>query len=433
MLSSARNGRLTRVTVAGYKSLRDQVDVELRPLTLLAGANSSGKSSLIQPVLLLKQTLESGSDPGPLLLNGDNVRFSRVDQMLSQGPRSKKTSLLRFELELGSDQLSLTLEARPERPSSPPLRIKQQIMNGQTLQPSMSQEELQSLFPWSSLDHYRDYFSVEDFVLEVIRERCFLHVHAGEPGARFMARVSNPVERFSEALARVIHVPGLRAAPERNDPLLAVRDRFPGRFEPYAASIVLQWMSEDTPHAETLNRWVSQLGLTGQVDAQRLDDTRVELRVGRTLQASHAKSGDMVSIADVGFGVSQVLPALVALIVASPGQLVYLEQPEVHLHPRAQHHLAAILTETANRGVQVVVETHSSILLTGIQTLVAEQAIDPRMVKLHWFSRNAKGWTQVSTGELSSKGTFGAWPVDFDEVELQAQTRYLDAVERSET
>ena len=80
----------------------------------------------------------------------------------------------------------------------------------------------------------------------------------------------------------------------------------------------------------------------------------------------------MVSIADVGFGVSQVLPVLVALIVAEPGRLVYLEQPELHLHPRAQVALAQVLAAAAKRGVRVVAETHSSLLLLAVQTLVAE-------------------------------------------------------------
>src|SRR6266540_3629050 len=72
------------LSVAGYKSLVDGQRVEIKPLTILAGANSSGKSSLMQPLLLLKQTLEASYDPGPLLLNGPNVKFTLADQLLSR-------------------------------------------------------------------------------------------------------------------------------------------------------------------------------------------------------------------------------------------------------------------------------------------------------------------------------------------------------------
>jgi AAA15 family ATPase/GTPase len=71
---------ITKLSVAGFKSILDEQTIEIRPLTLLAGANNSGKSSMIQPLLLLKQTLEAPYDPGPLLLNGPNVKFTSVGQ-----------------------------------------------------------------------------------------------------------------------------------------------------------------------------------------------------------------------------------------------------------------------------------------------------------------------------------------------------------------
>src|SRR5207237_2648695 len=72
------------ITVSGYKSIRDEQSIEIKPLTILAGSNSSGKSSMMQPLLLLKQTLEASYDPGPLLLNGPNVKFTSADQLLSR-------------------------------------------------------------------------------------------------------------------------------------------------------------------------------------------------------------------------------------------------------------------------------------------------------------------------------------------------------------
>ncbi len=163
-----------------------------------------------------------------------------------------------------------------------------------------------------------------------------------------------------------------------------------------------------------------------------MDDTQVELRVGRL---THGKSGtdrDLVNIADVGFGVSQSLPVLVALIVAEPGQVVYLEQPEMHLHPRAQRRLAHVLADAANRGVIVVAETHGSLLLREVQTLVATGRLPTDKVKLHWFQRQEEGRTVVTSADLDENGAYGDWPEDFDEVELNADQAYLDAVENKE-
>ena len=137
----------------------------------------------------------------------------------------------------------------------------------------------------------------------------------------------------------------------------------------------------------------------------------------------------MVNITDVGLGVSQVLPVLVALIVAEPGQLVYLEQPELHLHPRAQVALARVLADAAKRGVRVVAETHSSLLLLGVQTLVAEGKLSPELVKLHWFTRREDGVTEVKSAEMDEVGAYGNWPEDFDDVDLKAQSRYIKAAQ----
>jgi predicted ATPase len=144
------------------------------------------------------------------------------------------------------------------------------------------------------------------------------------------------------------------------------------------------------------------------------------------------KSDDLVSLADVGFGVSQIIPVLVSLRVAGKGQLVYLEEPEIHLHPRAQVKLAEILADAAKRGVRVVAETHSTLLLTAIQTLVAKGELKPELVKLHWFQRDPKtGVTEVTSTDLNENGAFAQsdWPEDFDDVILKADGAYLDAVE----
>src|SRR5207253_1048201 len=79
---------------------------------------------------------------------------------------------------------------------------------------------------------------------------------------------------------------------------------------------------------------------------------------------------------------------------------------------------------------RVVVETHSSMLLLGVETLVAEGKLAPDKVKLHWFRREKDGRTVVQSGELDEAGRSGDWPEDFDDVTLKAQKRYLDAANK---
>jgi predicted ATPase len=213
-----------------------------------------------------------------------------------------------------------------------------------------------------------------------------------------------------------------------------VEEKYPGVFNDYTAGIIAAWQNrKQNEMIAKLRTDLEFLGLTWKVEARQLDDTSVELLVGRLPHAQQGGARDLVNIADVGFGVSQTLPVVVALLVAAPGQLVYLEQPEIHLHPRAQAAFAKLLRAAVVRGVKVVVETHSALLIRAIQTLVANGNLKNDDVALHWFSRDMiRGWTVVTSATLDRFGSFGDWPEDFDEVTLKADHEYLTAAEAAE-
>src|SRR5271168_4120437 len=94
---------ITRIAVEGFKSIAKRQEIEIAPLTILAGANSSGKSSIMQPLLMLKQTLEATYDPGPLKIDGPNVTFTRTEEFLSQTEGNPQGHL---RLEIASKELS---------------------------------------------------------------------------------------------------------------------------------------------------------------------------------------------------------------------------------------------------------------------------------------------------------------------------------------
>src|SRR5947199_7638151 len=98
---------ITRITIGGFKSISQEQSIEIRPLTVLAGANSSGKSSIMQPLLLLKQTLEASYDPGALRLDGPNVRFTSAEQFLSHVGHGKHTDIFSVGIKAGNE-VSLT-------------------------------------------------------------------------------------------------------------------------------------------------------------------------------------------------------------------------------------------------------------------------------------------------------------------------------------
>lgn len=105
------SGHITQLTISGYKSLRKAQSLAVRPITLLAGANSSGKSSMVQPLLLLKQTLEAPFDPGPLRIDGPNVEFVETTELFSYGSVEPSLKIeLGFRFEKSEPTISLEFQ-----------------------------------------------------------------------------------------------------------------------------------------------------------------------------------------------------------------------------------------------------------------------------------------------------------------------------------
>ena len=399
--AAAKKPSSITLAVRGFKSLRDRVEVELRPLTLLSGRNSSGKSSLMQPLLLLKQTLEAPFDYGPLRLDGPNVHFSEFNQLFWQG-KGTKDRASNFSISIGCESNSELVFSR-----------------GKT---------------GLSLKHMRIHTETGESVTLRTAGRSPGNLASRTGFVRELnVELANMVDVTGEGIAitiveRVVHVPGLRGNPERLYPATAIGERFPGPFPPYTASVIARWMNDGDSRLRAIAEQLRDLGLTWKVEARRLDDTRLELRVARTYEPQRGGAKDLVNVADVGFGVSQVLPVLVALLTAKKGDIVHIEQPEIHLHPAAQARLARPLAAAAKRGVIVVAETHSPLLLRSVQQLVADGTLPARDVAFHWFRRDDAGATKVTTAELHSDGTYGDWPEDFASTEMDVEIQLLAAM-----
>lgn len=419
---------LSEISIEGFKSIRAERKLALSALNIVAGANSSGKSSFMQPLLLLKQTLEAAYDPGPLLLDGPNVKFTELSQIFSKSSAKKQLVIGLSRMDGSKLQLSFDLDGKRQ------LRVKETTL---TDEKGVVQRITENTTPEALFDYlqgsregvqWSKVFKKQ--MLEVIRQRIFLRIAVIFKEGEQSLPLPGPWDDFSDSIGRnIIHVPGLRGNPLRSYPKTAVGSHYPGTLDAYVASIIADWQEKGDERLTQLGSQLQQLGLTWKVVSKKLDDTRVELQVGRLPAAARGGANDLVSIADVGFGVSQVLPVLVALLVARQGQIVYIEQPETHLHPRAQRALAQIFAEAASRLATVVVETHSLLFVRAVQTLVAKKSLDKALVKLHWVTRDSKGDTSVATADLDDAGAYGAWPQDFEATEMEAEQDYLSAAE----
>ncbi len=440
---------ITEINVAGFKSI-EKGSIEIRPLTILAGANSSGKSSIMQPMLLMKQTLDASYDPGPMLLYGPHVQFTEYEQLLPRsGRRNKQEMTVGYEIARGIRLSCMFRFGSGNEDKQRRIRLSNMTISNAAddnrehkIYPRMPVKKIRQIIPEELRENLEEIgkqpSSEAKISWRITTERCFLQIEYSrkDRSGHFRLPIPVPFElvMVMGSIERLVHVPGLRGNPERTYHVASVQgSSFPGTFENYIAGLILQWQLDNNEKLKQVGDNLRFLGLTSQVSAEIKDDVNVELRVGR-LPVTHESGSheDTVSIADVGFGVSQVLPVLVALTVAEPGQMIYIEQPELHLHPRAQVALAKVIADAANRGVRVVIETHSSLLLQGVITQIAEGNLDSEKVILHWFQRDKKGKTRIRSVVPDENGTYGDWPEDFADVELGIQGRYLDALAKRE-
>ena len=416
------------ISVAGFKSIGKEQTIELRPLTILAGANSSGKSSIIQPLLLMKQTLEAQFDPGALRLDGPNVQVTSADQILSRASGELEDG---FRVGLRWSSESITFHFCNEPGAG--FRTDQVVSTSHgrqfVISSTMDSPSIQKLVD-ANLVVADSAFVARSWRIETDR---FFMDPVAQSGTRRLRVETIHTSMVRDFVRNLIHLSGLRAGPERIHNRAAVNGVFPGLFRDYVASVIDEWQEAGrSDKLESVGEQLSQLGLTWKVAARRVSDAGLEIMIGRLPRRRDVGGDDLIHIADAGLGVSQVLPVLVALQAATPGQTVYIEEPESHLHPRAQVKLAKFIGEAAKRGICVVAETHSFLFLRGIQTLIARGKIAPSMVKAHWFQRNPNtGVTRVSSADFDEHGAFGKWPEDFYDVALDAESRYMEAIEDS--
>lgn len=188
-----------------------------------------------------------------------------------------------------------------------------------------------------------------------------------------------------------------------------------GRYAPYW---LVRQADEEVPESRRhpddrrvtvrgqLDAWLTELFPEANVSAEEIEGlalAKTMFRIGR--------SSDWRRPSNVGYGLSYALPILVALICAKPGQLFVVDSPEAHLHPRAQSAMGRLLAFFAAAGVQIVIESHSDHLLSGVRLAVRQAVLQPQDVMVHFFARSsADGRSRIA---IAADGSIDQWPEGF--------------------
>lgn len=362
---------LTRLSLEHFKCF-EVLKLPLRPLTLLSGSNASGKSSVLQALVLLHQTMHEHEWSTRLMLNGANLRLGTVSDIVDKvhGRRSLAVGVededfvVQWTLSGDRDEMSMAIDrvdiAGVAHESFRALRY--------LLPPDVDEVGASLVRRLRDLTYItaervgpREVYSLED---------------------RQAARVVGPRGEHAVSLlhwGRDTHVLDALMLSDVVPTLLRqvearMRTLFPG------CGLVI----EQVPHANAVT-----LGLS----------TSAEAGFHRPIH--------------VGFGLTQVLPIVVAAMSAKKADILLIENPEVHLHPAGQALMGHFLTEVAAAGIQVIVETHSDHVLNGVRRAVKASLLDHEDVAIHFFRARGTDSAQVVSPLLDRLGNIDTWPEGF--------------------
>ena len=348
----------------------DSLYLSCAPLTLLCGLNGMGKSSVFHALLVLRQSYSARElDARRLMLSGELTELGTGQDVLFEGAESDVVEFefhrsdiaticrLSFDYSRTSDQLVLKSDARGDRTSG-----------------AVLPNEWRHGPPFGG---------------------DLLYVSAERIGPRKIYDRSETLARRGELGVRGEHTVNYLDA-QRD---VSFKETDPRCVEPVShrlTELVDYWLQDVTPGVHL------QLQSIPHADA---------LLGGFSFERPGDVATRRYRPTNVGFGLSYVLPVLAALL-APPGTLCLIENPEAHLHPRGQTKLAELAVRAALAGVQVIVETHSDHFMDGVRIAVHEGLTDPSNTAFHFFGREG-GRTVVTSPQVDINGRLSSWPEGF--------------------
>lgn len=356
---------ITQVNLKNFKCFEDEI-VNLSNLNVLAGINGMGKSTVLQSLLLLRQNhaLELLSSTKGVSLNGRLVQLGNGRDVLFQYA--------------GTNEIAIRLESSEHGRGHWRWRCQ---MNEDFL-PLQRSDITESIFDEELFNNRFHFISAERLGPRPFYETSNHDVQdKGFIGSRGEYTV-NYLEKF-----------------ERDDiPIKALK-------HPSVEGNTLR---------DQINGWLGEIRPGTRVNISSNIDMGL---VGLSYQfIAGSDVGNSFRPTNVGFGLSYLLPILVAVLTATPGTLILIENPEAHLHPAGQSKLGQLFSIAAQNGVQLIIETHSDHIINGVRVAARKKVVEPERVKIHFFTGdvvNGQYKNYIVSPELDSDGRIETWPEGF--------------------
>ena len=404
----------------------EQVDIDFGKITLLTGANSSGKSSLIYALLGIMQ---SKYFPQYFALNGELINMGGFDDVLR-----KKAGKREFEVNITLQDYNHPYYYKTKWSED---ITSQQIhligLDSKTLKFSNTSNGFEIDFKTSSksnMDEYKRYNPEVKIIDESEKN--------GNNKHHLKGRIEGSIENMIEFIKSKSYYPTItivplscfnyigsfRLPPERTYYQKPKAGKIGVNGEGYIDQII-EWEGSDKKKYDKLIKAVTEMGLFKTIQASKMKGGRFELNVRVN------ENSELASLTDVGFGISQFLPIIVADLQMDFEAVLTISQPEIHLHPKIQAALADYLCEQISFNErQYIIETHSEYLINRMRLLIVKGELQPEDVALYFMENDGIKTTThkielTKDGQIKNapQGFFDTYEMDVMDIALYASAQ----------
>ncbi|AKB54214.1 hypothetical protein A9239_03385 [Methanosarcina sp. A14] len=427
---------LKRIKIKNFKALKNIDSLDIKPITFFVGPNSSGKSSAFQVLLALKQTVKSSDENTPLILQ-DYIDLGSYKDIIWNHDEKQE---LEIEFDVGSNSYN-SEDSLLKRYKFVYKLVKRGFYAGEIILNKYSYNEYKTneikeklvSFNVSWLGKNKYSFTIEKpdiFAgkISVYRKNIsqFIPVKLLDNdkhlknGQRYLQPfiVSNEANRDLDAFFRSMsHIGPSRTEPKRLYTQSGAAPHEVGKYGQWAVDEIL--LSKEMRFL--VKKWFKEFNISSEF---KLEELRKGSRRYEILLKDY-HTGTWVTIADVGFGVSQLLPIIVECFNPDSSTLL-IEQPEIHLHPKGQASMGDLLVDSVNNlKKSIIVETHSDLIISRVCTHVVKGDISPDDVAIYYFDPSTDG-TKILRIDINEDGQMVNFPEGFFE------ERFNEVVERTD-
>jgi predicted ATPase len=433
---------LKKIRIKNFKCLQDTGELTMKPLTILVGPNSSGKTSLIQMLLMLRQTMDSTDKKNPLAANNGWVQMGAYPGFIFKGEIDRN---LEIELEysgfMNIDDNFINTNAK--------MSMKLIFSyNRKTTQIELQEHDIcidDNFHQHTFRDRGKRYKQIitskqipEGLSFENVRPEKFYSAYLSFKASRiskdffekFPTEIIFNIRNFIEnEFGNLFYLGPLRDYPKRFYVTSGQAPQDVGVRGERAVDVLwfshLSEVKRIKKIEEEVRKWFIQF------------DIAKDIRLSRVSKGNYFQiviidpaTGFETNLADIGFGASQTLPIIIESFYAPQNSTILIEQPEIHLHPKAQSILGDLFIKSVQEeNRNFIIETHSEHILARIRRRVAEKKVDKDKIAIYYFEPTSEG-TKISEVKINTEGQYVSFPEGFFEEDINESIEHLEAIRK---